>query len=383
MNDLDISDLRRLAGDTDRIIVVDGERWRTTELFAGLTTVPFLENAGIYDGLPADSDVAIQELERLRAKGATAIAFPWASFWWFESYRGLHEHLAAHYTCLLENESMVVFSLREARSAGATAPRFITYAGYGDLYDTCRPHAPQVLFDVLTGLARERVRCVVDLGCGTGLSTRAWSEYADEVIGIEADAEMIASARAANTAESIRFVHAPAQSTGLAAGLADIVTCSQALHWMEPTATFAEVARLLRPGGVFCAYDNDWPPTTSSLAADEAYRTFEQQALALHGARGFPRPLSKAGHLARMRASGVFEHTKEVVCHGSERGHAARFIELARSQGFVSDLLEAGVAESETGLEALALVAQRELPTEEEPWVFSYRLRIGVTPQQS
>ena len=34
----------------------------------------------------------------------------------------------------------------------------------------------------------------------------------------------------------------------------------QALHWMEPAPTFGEVARLLRPGGVFAALDCDWPP---------------------------------------------------------------------------------------------------------------------------
>lgn len=32
-------------------------------------------------------------------------------------------------------------------------------------------------------------------------------------------------------------------------------TVAQALHWMEPASTLAEVARILRPGGVFAAYD--------------------------------------------------------------------------------------------------------------------------------
>jgi hypothetical protein len=32
-------------------------------------------------------------------------------------------------------------------------------------------------------------------------------------------------------------------------------TVSQAFHWMDPTATLAEIARILRPGGLFAVYD--------------------------------------------------------------------------------------------------------------------------------
>jgi len=46
-------------------------------------------------------------------------------------------------------------------------------------------------------------------------------------------------------------------ATDLPDGCADIVTCSQSLHWMVPESTFAEVARILRPGGVFATYDYD------------------------------------------------------------------------------------------------------------------------------
>src|SRR5439155_1377999 len=107
----------------------------------------------------------------------------------------------------------------------------------------------------------ERPRLVVDLGCGTGLSTRAWSGIAERVAGIEPNSAMLA---VAEQAPGVEYREAFAQETGFPNGVADVVTASQSLHWMEPAPTFAEAARILRPGGVFAAYDYDWRPAVES-----------------------------------------------------------------------------------------------------------------------
>ena len=58
-------------------------------------------------------------------------------------------------------------------------------------------------------------------------------------MGVEASPEMREQAEAATAVDNVRFVQAYAQATGLPDGEADIVTCSQALHWMEPEPTLA------------------------------------------------------------------------------------------------------------------------------------------------
>jgi ubiquinone/menaquinone biosynthesis C-methylase UbiE len=140
------------------------------------------------------------------------------------------------------------------------------WCGETELYDDVRPHPPAVLLAICTQLARaQQPALVVDLGSGTGLSTLAWAGLAQHVIGIEPNAEMRAQAerRKATSlnAERIQFHNGLSTQTGLPSDCADIVTCSQSLHWMEPEPTFAEVARILRPGGLFAAYDYDWSPT--------------------------------------------------------------------------------------------------------------------------
>ncbi|HAG97587.1 MAG TPA: hypothetical protein DDW33_16265 [Ktedonobacter sp.] len=80
--------------------------------------------------------------------------------------------------------------------------------------------------------------------------------------GIEPNAEMRAQAERQQFlsphGERIEYRDGLSTQTDLETDSVDIVTCSQSLHWMEPEPTFAEVTRILRPGGLFVAYDYDW-----------------------------------------------------------------------------------------------------------------------------
>ena len=84
---------------------------------------------------------------------------------------------------------------------------------------------------------------------------------------------MVAEAQRRPAAANVRYVEAYADATGLPPGSADIATCSQSLHWMEPEPMLAEVARVLRPGGVFAAYDYDLPPAVHP-GVDAAFDEF-------------------------------------------------------------------------------------------------------------
>src|SRR5437763_607052 len=147
------------------------------------------------------------------------------------------------------------------------------FAGFADMYDEHRPRPPAAIVDLLMQLSGHERPVVVDIGSGTGLSTLIWSEVAEAVIGIEPGPDMRKRAQwraAAAGVSNVRFIDGLSTHTGLADASAGIVTISQALHWMEPDATFAEVARILREGGIFAAYDCDWPPTLN-WEAERAY----------------------------------------------------------------------------------------------------------------
>jgi SAM-dependent methyltransferase len=255
-----------------------------------------------------------------------------------------------------------------------------TNPGFADCYDAYRPRPPAALLDVLLQLAHTaRPDLVVDLGSGTGISTFIWTQRARQVLGIEPLDAMRRIAEAANTAPHVRFQGGGAQHTGLPAGAADIVTCAQALHWMEPTSTLAEVARILRAGGVFAAYDYEWPPTVHWEAERAFSRWFArvQELQQRYGITG-PQTWAKREHLARLRQSGHFRYVKEVVLHHIERCTAERWVGYALSLGHVPRLLEGGVSAAEVGLDALRHVVQEALGERGLPGYVNYRVRVGV-----
>src|SRR4051794_15349363 len=158
--------------------------------------------------------------------------------------------------------------------------------GFAPRDDRPPPRPPRALLDVLCRYARvERPALVVDLGCGTGLSTRAWSGVAERVIGVEPNPAMLA---VADPAPGVEYREAFAGETGLDDGCADIVTCSQSLHWMEPEPTFAEAARILRFGGIVAAYDYDTPPVVDP-EVDEAFGAYQARRQEVRRARGIQR----------------------------------------------------------------------------------------------
>ena len=129
--------------------------------------------------------------------------------------------------------------------------------------------APQILDglyeratrDVVSLVGHRPESTVVDLGTGPGeLALRlARSLPATRVVGVEPAATMreLAAARvAASGLANISFVAGDAGRMPLAEGTADVVVSTLSMHhWPDPAGSFAEIARILRPGGEARIFD--------------------------------------------------------------------------------------------------------------------------------
>lgn len=97
------------------------------------------------------------------------------------------------------------------------------------------------------------VGVAIDLGCGTGLSTRALRGRAGRIIAADISAAML---REATRESGALYVVAGAERIPVRDSVADLVTAGAAFHWFDQPRAFAELARVLRPGGGLAVYSD-------------------------------------------------------------------------------------------------------------------------------
>jgi SAM-dependent methyltransferase len=117
------------------------------------------------------------------------------------------------------------------------------FARAAEAYERGRPGYPEAAMAWLAGFIDDGI--VVDLAAGTGVFTRALAARGIEVVAVEPVAEMRAL-----IGDAARALDGTAEAIPVAGASASAVTVAQAFHWFHGPRALAEIARVLRPGGV-------------------------------------------------------------------------------------------------------------------------------------
>jgi len=144
------------------------------------------------------------------------------------------------------------------------------FSGHAKAYAAFRPGYPRDLVAAVSRLPREH-HLALDCGTGNGQAALGLAEHFDRVVATEPSAAQLAQA---TPHPRIEYRVAPAEASGLPDASVDLVTAAQAFHWFDFERFFAEVERVLAPGGAVALWTYNLPrvdPAVDALIDHLAY----------------------------------------------------------------------------------------------------------------
>ena len=206
---------------------------------------------------------------------------------------------------------------------------FVQWSDVSEEYNDIRPKPPLSIIEIILSWLQRKPDTIVDVGCGTGLSAFIWNGIAKNIIGIEPNDDMRAIAEKNVCSGNIIFRNGFSNETGLPSDYADVITVSQAFHWMDIDSTLAEFYRILKQDGVLAIYDHAVPPVLDWKIEKEFLALREKCNKIVYSQKSPPVLNDKSSYNNKIKAFGRFRFSREVECHLIEEWtlqKAARFI---------------------------------------------------------
>lgn len=127
------------------------------------------------------------------------------------------------------------------------------FSGLAEIYQASRPSYPKEAIDFILSHCRlSQQSLLVDVGCGTGISTRLFAERGIKTIGVEPNDDMRKTAEDAGGTGTVdgepnpKYIAGTAENTTFEDQSVDAVLAAQAFHWFDPEKSLAEFHRILK-----------------------------------------------------------------------------------------------------------------------------------------
>jgi SAM-dependent methyltransferase len=141
--------------------------------------------------------------------------------------------------------------------------RFTQLAGE---YARYRPGYPPELAEYLASLTGYH-EFAWDCATGNGQAAVLLAPHFQQVLATDISPGQVSRAR---PKENIVYSLSRAEQTPVSGETVDLITVAQAIHWFDFDAFYTEVDRVLKPGGILCAWGYDQPeiePAVDRLCA--------------------------------------------------------------------------------------------------------------------
>lgn len=121
-------------------------------------------------------------------------------------------------------------------------------------YASARPYLHPEVFAGVREVVRPAgpFRRALDVGCGTGLSSLALLDLAEEVVGVDAALDML---RRARREDGIRYLASGAEALPFRKGTFDLVAACGSMDWVDRPRFMPRAAEIARSGGWLVSLD--------------------------------------------------------------------------------------------------------------------------------
>jgi SAM-dependent methyltransferase len=232
------------------------------------------------------------------------------------------------------------------------------FSGLAERYQRYRPDYPPELLNAAIAFLCDgggtTPELALDVGAGTGISTRAWRRALGaswRVVGAEPGAEMCATAaRATPVGCGIAYLRAKAEALPLAGAALGLIAAAQAAHWFDRPRFYGEAERTLCRGGVLAILLNnrDW----SAAAFLDRY-----EALLERHAPGYHRTFRHIGFAQELAKLPWVSATATAAHRWSRRLAPDELLGLMRSSSIARSAAES-LGEANFRAAAEALIAE-------------------------
>jgi SAM-dependent methyltransferase len=235
-------------------------------------------------------------------------------------------------------------ALQDWMDAERWRQRALSFGPAAELYDRVRPNYPlEALAWALDPLGPGAWR-IGDIGAGTGIMTRLIIAAGHQVVAVEPNVQM--RKRLLDTTPQATAVDGSAESIPLPDASLDGAVAAQAYHWFNREQAHAELARAIRPGGVFAAIWND---------RDDAEPWVHAYSRIVEGDRGPDGSGADSGRAAVMSYGDAFGPVERAAFSHATRHTPDSLVKLLQSRSYYLSATERRQAELEREVREPAL----------------------------
>lgn len=249
-------------------------------------------------------------------------------------------------------------------------------------YHRFRPEPPGDIYSAILQLAKHKADLVVDLGCGTGISTLPWANLAVQVCGIDPSEDMLRVAMHESADPRITYRLGSGSKTGLDNQSVNIVACSSSIHWMNPVYAIEEIHRILKPDGVFAAFGPQVPiiPLKSWKVATAFNELLSVSSQAENSQADYFKPdrWKWADILNHVKKCDKFRFTDELCFNVILQWNANQYYNWARSFSFVNKLISSENLEVIDAFETFKAITEENLGDKPNEVLLCYRMIVGI-----